>query len=363
VEFVRAENQLCLRDAAGQPVRDPDGDPVLECMCGNVLCGRFNPAKPFFTARGSFWSNCTTDLLARTTDVDRQARTRNRCNGEGYESVALVALRMGQTTYGLLQFNDKRKDRFTPQRIALLERLADNLAIAIAHRQGQETLRESEERYRAVVEDQTEVICRFKADGTLTFVNEVFCRLFGKTSQELLGRRYQPEVVAEDLPMIEAGLRKLSPANPVVVVENRVRAGDGTERWMQFANRAFFDTEGRWLETQAVGRDISERKLAEAVLRWSYAYNRSLIEASLDPLVTIGPDGRITDVNAATEQVTGLSRHTLIGTDFCDYFTEPEKARTGYQQVFRQGWVRDYPLDLRHRDVLSKKELKQSFHC
>ena len=80
------------------------------------------------------------------------------------------------------------------------------------------------------------------------------------------------------------------------------------------------------------------------------AYNRSLIEASLDPLVTIGHDGKITDVNAATETVTGHARAELIGTDFSDYFTEPEKARAGYQQAFREGLVRDYALEVRHRD-------------
>jgi PAS domain S-box-containing protein len=80
------------------------------------------------------------------------------------------------------------------------------------------------------------------------------------------------------------------------------------------------------------------------------AYNRSLIEASLDPLVTIGPDGKITDLNVATEQLIGYSRRELIGTDFSSYFTEPEKAQIGYQHVFQKGLVRDYALDFRHRD-------------
>ncbi|HUJ49239.1 MAG TPA: PAS domain S-box protein [Bryobacteraceae bacterium] len=80
------------------------------------------------------------------------------------------------------------------------------------------------------------------------------------------------------------------------------------------------------------------------------AYNRSLIEASLDPLVTIGRDGKITDVNAATETITGRLRTELIGTDFSDYIVETEKARQGYQSVFREGFVRDFPLDVRHRD-------------
>ncbi len=77
-------------------------------------------------------------------------------------------------------------------------------------------------------------------------------------------------------------------------------------------------------------------------------YARSLIEASLDPLVTISPEGKITDVNDGSVKVTGLPREKLIGTDFSNYFTEPEKAREGYQQVFSKGFVTDYPLTIRH---------------
>ncbi len=94
--------------------------------------------------------------------------------------------------------------------------------------------------------------------------------------------------------------------------------------------------------------DISEGKRLEEELRATSFYARNLIEASLDPLVTIGPDGKITDVNKATEQVTGVSRERLIGSDFADYFTEPDKAREGYQRVFSQGTVKDYPLTIRH---------------
>ena len=79
-------------------------------------------------------------------------------------------------------------------------------------------------------------------------------------------------------------------------------------------------------------------------------YARSLVEASLDPLVTISPEGKITDVNEATIKVTGVPRERLVGTDFSDYFTEPSKARAGYQQVFSKGFVTDYPLTIRHSD-------------
>ncbi len=96
--------------------------------------------------------------------------------------------------------------------------------------------------------------------------------------------------------------------------------------------------------------DITKRKKGEESLRTASAYNQNLIEVRLDPLVTIGPDGKITDVNAATEAVTGYGRGDLIGTDFSDYFTEPDKARACYQQVFENGFVRDYALEIRHKD-------------
>ena len=100
----------------------------------------------------------------------------------------------------------------------------------------------------------------------------------------------------------------------------------------------------------ALEAEIADRKKAEEALTLASAYNRKLIEASIDPLVTIDPEGRISDVNAATEQVTGYSRTDLIGSDFSNYFTEPAKARDGYRRVFDEGLVRDYPLEIRHSD-------------
>lgn len=101
---------------------------------------------------------------------------------------------------------------------------------------------------------------------------------------------------------------------------------------------------------QRLDAELSEKRRITKVLQTASLYTRSLIEASLDPLVTISAEGKITDVNQATENVTGRNRTELIGTDFCDYFTAPDKAREGYQQVFLNGAVTNYPLALRHRD-------------
>jgi PAS domain S-box-containing protein len=98
---------------------------------------------------------------------------------------------------------------------------------------------------------------------------------------------------------------------------------------------------------QQIVRDGKELEARSVDLRRASLYGRSLLEASLDPLVTISREGKITDVNEATEKVTGVSRTRLLGSDFCEYFTEPAEARQGYQQVFAEGVVRDYPLAIR----------------
>ncbi len=98
---------------------------------------------------------------------------------------------------------------------------------------------------------------------------------------------------------------------------------------------------GRWYDCRGRARD----ELIQAS-----RYHRTLIETSPDPLITIGRDGKITDVNTATETVSGYTRSELVGTDFSEYFTEPEEARAGYLMVFEKGEVRDYPLAIRKKD-------------
>jgi PAS domain S-box-containing protein len=233
-EFVAMENSLCSRDEHGGVKRDRAGNPLLECMCGNILCGRFNPAQPFFTPKGSFRTNSTTELLRTTSEEDRQARTRNRCNGEGYESVALFALRYGSQTLGLLQVNDRSKDRFTPELITFLENAADQVAIALAQRQTKAALRESEERYRALVENAAEVIA-VAQDGVLRFVNPQAVVLTGYSREELTTRPLLEFVHPEDRAQAEANHRRwlmgdlLSDEDEIRIVRK-----DGEVRWLHF---------------------------------------------------------------------------------------------------------------------------------
>ena len=185
-------------------------------------------------------------------------------------------------------------------------------------------------------------------DGRITYWSRGAEEMYGWTKEEALGK-----VVFEllqtrfpaPLEEIEAFILEKGRWSGEVIHTKR----NGEEIFVGSRWALQRDEQGRPARILGINSDITERKRAEEELKAKSLYARSLIEVSLDPLVTISADGKITDVNKATEIVTGASRHDLIGSDFSDYFTDPEKAREGYQKVFSEGIVRDYPLAIRHQ--------------
>jgi len=149
------------------------------------------------------------------------------------------------------------------------------------------SLRQSEERYRSLVEIQTDLVCRFIPDGTFIYVNDEYCRFFKKTKDELIGKKWQPLPVSGDITFVQEKLQTLSPSNPTVLIENKVLSGKGNVHWMQFLNIGLFDDDGKLSETQSVGRDVTERKQAEEALRESEEKYRSLVESTQDSIYVV----------------------------------------------------------------------------
>lgn len=145
----------------------------------------------------------------------------------------------------------------------------------------EEALRESEKRYRGLIEDQTELICLFEADETITFVNDAGCRYFGKMREEMIGHSFLPLIPEEDREFVKAKIATLSRENPVVTIEHRVLLSQGGVAWQEWKNRLIFDEYGQPARYQAVGRDITERKIAEKKLKESEEKYRHLVEDSL----------------------------------------------------------------------------------
>ncbi len=190
------------------------------------------------------------------------------------------------------------------------------------------------------------------ATGTL-ITSPRWAEMLGYRPEELPPRveSWQARVHADDLARVQTQLEQhFKQESPVYLSEHRVRRRDGSWLWVQGRGKVIErDAAGNPLRAVGTAHDISERKAAEEAIGAAAQYARSLIEASLDPLVMIDPQGKITDVNFATEKITGVDRMLLIGNDFADYFSDPQKARAGYQQVFSLGFVTDYPLAMRHR--------------
>ena len=133
----------------------------------------------------------------------------------------------------------------------------------------QEELYRSEERYRNIIEDQTEFICRFTPAGELTFVNDAYCQYFGKKREELIGHHFSPAIPEEDRDIVKAHFSSVSRDRPIKIIEHRIIMPGGQIRWQQWSDRAIFDSAGGIIEYQSVGRDITERKRMERALHES----------------------------------------------------------------------------------------------
>lgn len=199
-------------------------------------------------------------------------------------------------------------------------------------------LREAEQRYRAVLEDQTEMICRFKSDGTVVFANAAYCRFLGKTVEEVLGRKYEPVIHPDDLEGVHERLSKLTPGNPIVVIENRIVLRGGEIRWTQWTNHALFTPEGQLHEYQAVGKDITERRHAERLAAVQHAIPPVLAESTTEQEVVerilqavvgnLGWSlGEFWQVDAVLNRLTCSNIHAADGVQ-ADEFIEVSRKMT-----------------------------------
>lgn len=239
------------------------------------------------------------------------------------------------------------------ERTAELQSANEQLQVELTERRRAQELLEAGERRLAEAQRMAHV-GSWELDllkNELTWSDEIY-RIF-EIDAGRFGASYEAFLSAihpDDRQAVDAAYINSVKNRTPYTIEHRLLLPDGRVKFVREECETYYDQDGAPLRSLGTVQDITERRKTEEELRVAVMYNRSLIEASLDPLVTIGPDGKITDVNAATEKVTGRTRSELIGTDFSDYFTEPEEARAGYKKVFKEGFVLDYPLELQHRD-------------
>lgn len=280
----------------------------------------------------------------------------------GYLSSAAFPLLVGGSVKGVFTVYAPDVNWFNDDEIGLLDELASDISYALSYLEKEKLRTLVEEERKKLIHELNERIKELTALQQVALITQDA----NSNVPEILRKIVDILPAAWQYPEITAACIKYD--HIAVTTANFLRS-----KWIQNSIFTTFDGkqgiievlyledrpdeyEGPFLEEERTLIDsiadmlksYLERKRAEDALKLSYVYNRNLIEASLDPLVTINPDGKITDVNLATEAVTGYPRSELMGRDFSGYFTEPEKARAGYRQAFETGFVRDYPLEIRH---------------
>ena len=215
------------------------------------------------------------------------------------------------------------------------------LAAAAAERRAAErAVSESEKRFRAVVEDQTDLICRFKPDGLLTFVNEAFCRFHGKRSDELIGTNFFQTLSKEDAAVPLSYINSLPPDEPVVSFDHRLHGPNKLVVWHQYRVRRLFQEKGDTREFQAVIQDITQRKQSEQALRASEEKYRSLIDHIPDVVWTADANRDLIYISGNAVKVLGYSAEEFLGGQlWLDRIHPEDAARVGqaYQKLFSDG--------------------------
>jgi len=225
--------------------------------------------------------------------------------GKGREEVVIQAINAGADFY--LQKGGEPKSQFAE--------LSHKIISAASRKRADDALRESEEKYHNVIEDQTEFISRFLPDGTHIFVNDAYCRYFGVAREDILGHRFKPVLYEDDRKAVAAFFAKLTLKNPVGTIDHRIIMPDGSTHWQRWSDRAIFDDDGKLVQYQSVGRDITGQKDAEIAIKRSKAQLTAIIQSSPIPKFVINKDHRVIHWNKALEGYSGIKEKEIIGTN------------------------------------------------
>lgn len=230
-DFLRTENRLVARTAEGGLCRDKDGKVLMECACGLVISGSTASAKGLLTTGGSFWTNDSFSNPDLPSGEDPLHNSRRQCSHYGYASRALVPIRKMDRVVGLIQLNDRRRGLFNIEIVELMEGVASHIGAALLRKQIEEDLRESEKRYKSLVENSFSGVYVVQ-DGCFVFLNDYAASLAGYKPEELIGNPYDLFIHPEDHEKIRGKAKKMLLKEALSSYEVMILRKDGHLRWI-----------------------------------------------------------------------------------------------------------------------------------
>jgi PAS domain S-box-containing protein len=303
IDFERVESEKEMRDVLGRRSWD-------------AILADFN--LPNFDGLAALW-------VYQEYDIDIPFIV---VSGVVGEETAVAVMRAGAHDYIM-------KDNLARLAPAIQRELAE-ANVRRERRIALDELQQSEERYRAVVEDQTDFIVRWTPDYIRTFVNDSYCRYLGRTLDELIGQHILSSIHEQDQNEVIENLEKLSLQNPSVTSEQRALLPDGYVRWVQWTDHGIFNQDGELIEIQSVGRDIQDRKLAEEALRDSEERFRSLVEHSQVGIFILNDDFQFTYANDELSEILGSNKNEVVGSNLREYLGE---KNLGLIEDWQRRWL------------------------
>jgi PAS domain S-box-containing protein len=362
-DFVEAENSLCSRDEAGRVIRDSQGSPVLECICGQIIRGDIDPSLPFFTGWGSFWTNARSKLLASHYGHKLEHVVRQRFISCGHESVAIIPLRSSGQVVGLLQFNDKREDCFSPETVLFFESIGSIISVVFARLQAEQGLRQAKDELEQRVESRTAALLSAKLhlereieerkaveqeflmashrlelamdaanlktwdwnlDADEIYFDQRWCALLGYSlaDTDATFATWQNRIhMDEKLNVVKALQAHLAQPSRHFEAEYRFETETGEWRWLLSRGKVVKrDDTGKPLRMAGICLDITDRKEMEAELHESAERFRGIFESVKDCIFVKNSSLQYTHVNPAFAKMIVLPESDIIGRTDADLY-------------------------------------------